>query len=144
LVDIVITHSAYEAGLLERLAPEVRVHIVPWAVTPHPVVAPWSERYGVVFVGNFGHAPNRDAMHWLVHDLMPLVWAQEPALSCLVVGADLPLRLAATVTDPRVQLLGHVPDLSSVYGRARLAVAPLRFGAGIKGKVLEAFAAMLA
>jgi O-antigen biosynthesis protein len=48
------------------------------------------------------------------------------------------------VTDPRVELLGHVPDLATVYARGRLAIAPLRFGAGIKGKVLEAFAAGVA
>jgi O-antigen biosynthesis protein len=47
------------------------------------------------------------------------------------------------MSDPRVQLLGHVDDLSQVYGRVRLAIAPLRSGAGIKGKVLEAFAAGL-
>jgi glycosyltransferase involved in cell wall biosynthesis len=144
LADVVVTHSPYEAALLERLVPQMRVHVVPWAVTPRPVVAPWPERHGVLFVGNFGHAPNRDAMHWLVQDVMPLVWAQDPAIPCVIAGADLPPRLAATVADPRVQLLGHVPDLSTVYGRARLAVAPLRFGAGIKGKVLEAFAAGLA
>jgi glycosyltransferase involved in cell wall biosynthesis len=143
-VDVVITHSTYEAALLEGLAPQMRVHVVPWAVTPRLVATPWSERCGVAFVGNFGHAPNRDGMHWLVQDVMPLVWARDPAIPCLIAGADLPLRLAASVTDPRVQLLGHVPDLSAVYGRARLAVAPLRFGAGVKGKVLEAFSAGLA
>ncbi len=144
LADTVITHSPHEAALLERLAPEARVHVVPWAVTPRPVTNPWSERQGVVFVGNFGHAPNRDAMHWLTQDVMPLVWARDPEIMCLIAGGDLPQRLAAVVTDRRVQLLGHVPDLATLYGRARLAVAPLRFGAGIKGKVLEAFAAGLA
>jgi glycosyltransferase involved in cell wall biosynthesis len=83
-------------------------------------------------------------MHWLVQEVMPLVWAQNPDIPCLIAGADLPPRLAGTVTDTRVELLGHVPDLSTAYGRARLTIAPLRFGAGIKGKVLEAFAAGMA
>ena len=144
LVDVVITHSPFEKALLEQVAPELRVHVVPWAVTPRPVAVPWSDRRGVVFVGNFGHAPNRDAMHWLVRDVMPLVWEREPAIPCLIAGADLPHRLAAIVTDQRVRLLGHVPDLFAVYASARLAIAPLRFGAGVKGKVLEALAAGLA
>jgi glycosyltransferase involved in cell wall biosynthesis len=144
LVDVVITHSIHEAALLERLAPQVRVHVVPWAITPRAIATPWAERRGVVFVGNFGHAPNRDAMHWMVHEVMPLVWNRDPSIACRIVGADLPPRLAATATDPRVQLLGYVPDLSGEYGRARLAVAPLRFGAGIKGQVLEAFGAAVA
>jgi glycosyltransferase involved in cell wall biosynthesis len=140
-VDVVLTHSRVEAALIERLAPKVQVHTVPWAVTPRTVTAPWAERQGVVFVGDFRHAPNRDALLWLVQEVMPLVWKKEPTIECLVVGDNLPPRLAVAVTDPRIKLLGHVPDLTTVYSHARLAVAPLRFGAGIKGKVLEAFAA---
>jgi len=69
LADVVITHSTYEAALLERLASQVRVHVVPWANTPRAIVAPPSDRHGVAFVSNFGHAPNRDTLHWLVQDV---------------------------------------------------------------------------
>jgi len=141
LVDSVITHSAHEAALLGQIAPGLAVHVVPWTVTPRPSAAPWTERSGVAFVGNFRHSPNQDAAHWFVHGVMPLVWQRDPGIRCLIVGADMPSRLADGMTDPRVRLLGHVSDLSQVYGEARLAIAPLRSGAGIKGKVIEAFAA---
>jgi glycosyltransferase involved in cell wall biosynthesis len=78
-----------------------------------------------------------------VHSVMPLVWERIADAACLIVGANMPPRLAETMSDPRVQLLGHVDDLSQVYGRVRLAIEPLQSGAGIKGKVLEAFAAGL-
>lgn len=143
LVDVVVTHSTYEATLLEQLVPNARVHVVPWEITPRPVATPWAVRSGLAFIGNFGHAPNRDAMYWLVQQVMPLVWAQNPTIACKIAGADLPSRLAAIATDARVELLGHVTDLSTIYAGARMAVAPLRFGAGLKGKVLEAFAAAL-
>jgi glycosyltransferase involved in cell wall biosynthesis len=143
LVDSVITHSAHEAALLGRIAPGVAVHVVPWTVTPRPYASAWADRSGIAFVANFRHAPNLDAVHWLVHGVMPLVWERNADASCLIVGAEMPPRLAVTMSDPRVQLLGHVDDLSQVYGRVRLATAPLRSGAGIKGKVLEAFAAGL-
>jgi glycosyltransferase involved in cell wall biosynthesis len=143
LVDSVITHSAHEAALLGRIAPAIAVHVVPWTVTPHPSPSTWAERCGVAFVANFRHAPNLDAAHWLVHSVMPRVWKRNAEASCLIVGADMPPRLAATMSDPRVQLLGHVDDLSQVYGQVRLAIAPMRSGAGIKGKVIEAFAAGL-
>ncbi len=143
LVDSVITHSAHEAALLGRIAPAVAVHVVPWAVKPRPCAPAWAERSGMAFVANFRHTPNLDAAHWLVHSVMPLVWERIADAACLIVGANMPPRLAETMSDPRVQLLGHVDDLSQVYGRVRLAVAPLRSGAGIKGKVLEAFAAGL-
>ena len=143
LVDSVITHSAHEAALLGQIAPALAVHVVPWTVRPRPSASEWAERSGMAFVANFRHAPNLDAAHWLVHNVMPLVWERNADASCLIVGADMPPRLAATMSDPRVQLLGHVDDLAQVYGRVRLAIAPMRFGAGIKGKVIEAFAAGL-
>jgi len=144
-VDAVLTHSPAEAALLEREAPGASVHVVPWAVRPRPLSPlPWSERSGVVLVANFHHEPNRDGLWWLVREVMPAVWAEAPGITLNVVGADLPVRIAEAVAGLRVRVLGHVPDLAPVLGAARLAVAPLRFGAGIKGKVLEAWAAGLA
>jgi glycosyltransferase involved in cell wall biosynthesis len=139
LVDVVVTHSSFEAALLAQVRPEICVHVVPWAVAPQRTSTPWAERQDVLFVGNFDHALNRDAMRWLTQEVMPLVWEQDPTIPCLIAGPNLPVRLGATVTDPRISLLGHVADLHTVYDQARLAVAPLRFGAGLKAKVLEAF-----
>ena len=71
---------------------------------------------------------------------MPLVWARNPSMRCLIVGHGwaaerLPNR------DERVDVIGPVDDLAEIFSRVLLTVAPLRFGAGIKGKVLESFAA---
>ena len=144
-VDAVLTHSSAEAALLEREAPGAAVHVVPWSVRPRPATAvPWPARSGVLLVANFRHEPNRDGLWWLVREVMAEVWAAAPGITLNVVGADLPARIAEAVAGPRVRVLGHVPDLDPLMASARLAVAPLRFGAGIKGKVLEAWAAGLA
>jgi hypothetical protein len=58
LADVVITHSTHEAALLAQLVPEVRVHVVPWAVTPRAIASAATGREGVLFVGNFRHVPN--------------------------------------------------------------------------------------
>jgi len=146
-VDAVITHSAREAEWLAREAPGVRVHVVPWSVRPWPRVRAVEragvERRGVLLVANFAHAPNLDGAVWLVAEVMPLVWAEQADMRLTIAGGDLPVALIPKLIDPRVRLLGHVPDLAPVYGAARLAAAPLRFGAGLKGKVLEAWAAGL-
>jgi glycosyltransferase involved in cell wall biosynthesis len=97
----------------------------------------------VALIANFSHVPNQDAAHWLVHEVMPLVWALNEEMVCVIAGGDMPAKLATDLARSRVRLLGHVPDLSGVYADCSVAVAPLRFGAGIKGKVLEAFAAGL-
>ena len=138
--DAVITHSSYEAALLKRDLPEVKVHVVPWSVLSQPVTVPWSERRGLAFVGSYGHAPNLDAAWWLIQEVMPMVREQEPELECLLVGSSMPDTLRAAVV-PGVKAVGHVDDLPALFNQVRLTVAPLAFGAGVKGKVLASLAA---
>ena len=138
--DAVITHSSHEGRLLAAQCAPGRVHVVPWSVPVQPVPVPFVKRSGLAFIGYGGHAPNRDAARWLVDGIMPLVWRQAPAIECLLVGGELPDDLARP-SDPRVVVLGHVPRLSEVFERVRLTVAPLTWGAGLKGKVAESLAA---
>lgn len=141
--DAPITHSPVEQARLAGLLPGVRVHVVPWQVTPPPPVGPASRRRGVAFVGSFGHAPNRDAAWEMLEAVMPLVWAQDATIPFLLAGSGMPqdLREAAGQARGPVEVLGQVPVLAELWGRALLAAAPLRFGAGIKGKVLDSLAA---
>ncbi|WP_240554519.1 Hint domain-containing protein [Acetobacter cibinongensis] len=140
--DAVITHSSDEAALLRRDIPGVNVHVVPWAVEPRKRVPGFAQRHGVVFIGNYTHTPNVDAARWLVEEVMPLVWAQDSSIDCTLVGAGMTEEIAA-LARRGVTVRGHVADITSVFDAARLSVAPLRFGAGIKGKVLDSFAAAL-
>jgi glycosyltransferase involved in cell wall biosynthesis len=137
--DAVITHSAEEAETLGRLVPEATVYRVPWQVPERTASAPFSARAGVAFVGSYAHTPNVDAACWLVEAVMPLVWQTDPDIECLLVGSDMPeaIRILAR---PGVLVLSHVAELGDLFDRVRLTVAPLRYGAGIKGKVLESFA----
>jgi glycosyltransferase involved in cell wall biosynthesis len=141
--DAVITHSSFEQALLARQAPEANVHLVPWEVTPRPTEVPFARRSGVAFVGSYGHPPNLDAAYVLVEQIMPLVWAENPAIPCVLAGSDLPASLheAARQAGPgRIEVLGHVGSLMEIWNRVRLATAPLRYGAGVKGKVLDSLA----
>jgi hypothetical protein len=140
LADCVLTHSRAEADYLRREILGVNVEIVPWAV---PVCAPLSPRRNrehIAFIGGAGHAPNLDAVTHLARDIMPLVWRRAPAMKCFVVGDGWPVNLFEKL-DPRMVSLGHQPDLAPLLASVRLTVAPLRFGAGIKGKVLVSLAA---
>ena len=140
--DAVITHSPVEAELLRRAVPAARVHVVPWPLTPQPQRRPFAERHGIAFIAGYGHPPNRDAAHWLVRTILPLLRAHNPAIECLLVGSDLPPDIAALAGDG-VIVLGHVADLATVFERVRLTVAPLRYGAGLKQKVVASLAAGL-
>ena len=137
--DTVIVHSSVEGALLRESVPEANVHVVPWSQTVRPVTLPFAQRSGLGFVGGFNHPPNVDAAVWLVEAIMPLVWAQEPDIECVLIGADMPATIT-TLARTSVRVLGHVPMLDPVLGQLRLTVAPLRFGAGLKGKVLTSMA----
>jgi hypothetical protein len=102
-----------------------------------------SDRSDVAFIGSFEHAPNVDAVRWLVHEIMPLVWRKAPEIQCLIIGSGLSDELHRELTRPGIDLLGRVDDLAAVLQRIRLTVAPLRFGAGLKDKVLRSLAAGL-
>jgi GT2 family glycosyltransferase len=136
--DAVIVHSHAEATLLVARVPEARVHVVPWTLhTTKP--APPTGRAGVAFVGGYAHRPNVDGALHLVRDVMPAAWRALPDLPCLLVGSEMP-REIALLAGPRIEALGHVPDLGQVFARVRCTAAPLRYGAGIKGKVLTSLA----
>ena len=140
--DAVITHSRAEAALLRRAVPHANIHCVGWEPARRRCAVPFTRRTGLAFVGSFDHAPNLDAVRWLVDDVMPLVWRHDPAITCTLAGSAMPdwmRRLAG----PGIAVAGAVPDLGTVFGQVRLTVAPLRFGAGLKGKVLDSLAAGL-
>ena len=115
-------------------------NVVPWAVAAHPVRTPWAERQGVAFIGHFAHAPNPDAARFLVREVMPRVWRAHPEVRCVLAGSAAGAAIGQ-LAGPRVEFLGQVPELGSVFERVRLTVAPLRFGAGVSGNVLESLAA---
>ena len=133
----VLTHSRVEAELLRTAVPEANVHLVPWAVEANKNVRAFERRRHLAFLGGFSHAPNVAAARRLVDDIMPLVWMRDPGIKCMLIGPDLPSDF--NLRDG-IEYLGHVPDLFLPLNRLRLTVAPLTYGAGVKGKVLESLA----
>lgn len=141
LCDWLVTHSPVEAELLARRAPDARIALVPWHVRlVQDPEAPFAARRGIGFVGNFGHAPNLDAAVLLARGVMPQVW-RVVATPCVIAGHGAPADIRALASD-RVKILDSVPDIyAAFWRRLRVSAAPLRFGAGIKGKVLDSLAA---
>jgi glycosyltransferase involved in cell wall biosynthesis len=139
--DLVFTHSPVEAAMLRKYFAH-KVRVVPFAVGEHRPPPPFTERRGVAFLGSFAHTPNSDAAFWLVNAILPRVWRENPALTCKIAGYGWQ-KDGLGPLDPRVEIAGPVENLDELFGAIRLTVAPLRFGAGIKGKVLESLAAGL-
>lgn len=97
----------------------------------------------VLFVGNYEYAPNVDAVEWALTEVWPRVWPLVPDARFRICGHGLPEAWRQRFTDPRIEWLGYVPDLTEVQSRSAAFLAPLRYGGGSKLKVLEAMAASL-
>ncbi|MFD0740001.1 glycosyltransferase [Lysobacter koreensis] len=133
--DATLVVSEVERALLARDAPNARVEVLS---NLHRVAGPgqaFAQRHDLVFVGGFRHPPNVDAVRWFVADVLPKIRAQLPQPRFHCIGADPPPEVAALAAQPGVEVHGHVPDLAPYMDGARIAVAPLRYGAGVKGKV---------
>lgn len=91
-------------------------------------------RSGIVFIGGYNHTPNVDAAIWLCEVIMPLVWRTHPRISVTLLGSNPPGSVSALRSD-LVSVPGYVADVAPYFEEHRLFVAPLRYGAGMKGKI---------
>ena len=138
-VDSVIVHSPVEAKLVHDSEPALSVEVVPWTVRSRPTKLPFAGRSGTAYVGGFGHPPNADAVRYLVREILPLLRPMAPDCTTYLVGSKMPDEIM-NLRGPGVMPLGFVPVLADILHKLRCTVVPLRYGAGIKGKVLESFA----
>ena len=96
----------------------------------------------ILFVGGFNHEPNKDAIRWLHESIMPRVKARNSNINLVVVGSNPTDEIKNICAEGGYDLRGFVPDdeLIRLYNDTRIVIAPLRYGAGIKGKIIEAMA----
>jgi GT2 family glycosyltransferase len=139
-VDAVLYLSEEEAEAVRAMAPGVSAHaLVPYCfVTFGAVRSPPAGRE-IVFVAGFAHPPNEDATCWFVANVLPLVRASVAYATLSIVGSHPTARVRALAGDV-VRVMANVSDdaLNEQYRNARVAVVPLRCGAGVKLKVVEA------
>ena len=140
-VDRVAAVSEAEAAVLRAVPGAAPVDVVPplqpsLRVTPAELGA----RRDIAYVASWtarGKTPNYDGFWWCVRDVLPAVLAPVPWTRLRVTGANVPDDILA-VAGPHVELTGFVPELVDLYAAVRVVVVPIRFGAGVKIKTLEA------
>ena len=132
--DATLVVSPVEKTVLEQAAPEAKINVIS---NVHEVTGsqrPWSERKDIFFVGGYQHPPNVDAATWFVSSIWPLVHEQLPEIQFHLIGSKANEQVSSLHGDG-VQFHGFVKSLEPWLDGCRLAVAPLRYGAGVKGKV---------
>lgn len=139
-VDIVFPFSTYEAPLIQNIVPEKIVKPIPvYFFDDIPeIIHPFKDRKDILFVGFFGHPPNIDAILWFTNKVFPHILKNNPEIKLHIVGSK-PTTEILNLKDESINVTGYVSDkeLSNYYKQCRVAVLPLRFGAGVKGKLLE-------
>ena len=139
--DVVLSFNRDEVALLKKDFPRKKIFQIPLLIFeefPYET-AEFDNRQGIMFVGGFGHPPNVDGVLWFVREVFPKVLAAHPDLKFTIAGSNPPDDVR-NLESENIEVLGFITDdeLEDLYGRARLVVVPLRYGAGVKGKVIEA------
>jgi O-antigen biosynthesis protein len=140
--DATIIHSTAELELIQPQLPGTNLCLFPLIMDVHGTEKTYAERRDIVFVGGYQHAPNVDAVQFFVNDVMPLLRPLLPGVRLHVIGSKPPPEIHALASDD-VIIAGFVEDLHPVLDQMRVSLAPLRYGAGIKGKVGTSMAAGL-
>jgi GT2 family glycosyltransferase/glycosyltransferase involved in cell wall biosynthesis len=133
---VVVTSNAEQARL--ALA-GIRSHVIPIIEEPVQTHIVFSARQDLLFLANYTHEPNVDAAMSLVNEIMPRVWERIPNVRLTLAGAE-PTPLVERLAGERVQVTGFLADVRRLFDSTRVFVAPLRFGAGMKGKIVQSLA----
>jgi glycosyltransferase involved in cell wall biosynthesis len=132
--DVTLVVSAVEQEFLARELPQARIEVLSNVHELYGRRRGFADRQDLVFVGGFQHPPNIDAVLWFVREVFPLVRAQAPSMQLHVIGSKAPKQILELAHDG-VTVHGYVNDIAPFMDSCRLSIAPLRYGAGVKGKV---------
>lgn len=138
--DAIIVYNEIEREVVQTELPGRSAEVMPWVVQARETIPAWSRRSGVAFLGSHQHTPNRDAVEFFARQVMPLVRQKIPDCEFYVYGSEMDLirKAFAGLEDAGIKVVGSVNEVSEAFDRHRVFVAPLRYGAGIKGKVVMA------
>ena len=137
--DVVATITEVEENLVEQLVPGTRTVLLPNVhETRRGPIPDDVDRSGLLFIGNFKHPPNADAISWFVTDILPLL-STDVTPTLTILGAQ-QQGVLEDLAHAHLHWPGYVPDVTPYFDGARVFVAPLRFGAGMKGKIGMAMA----
>jgi glycosyltransferase involved in cell wall biosynthesis len=132
--DLCLVVSEAERALLAEALPGSRIEVLSDIQDVQGRSGGFASRSGLLFIGGFGHPPNLDGMRWFLEAVWPHLLRAEPTMQLHVAG-DLSREARALLSRERVVPHGRVDDLGPLLAACRVSIAPLRFGAGVKGKV---------
>lgn len=142
IADTVLYFSKQEIDIVKSYNPNIQAYQVPlylYDSLSDKIKYNAEDRQGFVFVGGYGHIPNIDAVVWFMDNIFPQVCAAYPDIKFYIAGSN-PTEKIKKYAGRNVIVTGYISDdeLDVLYSTVRMAVVPLRYGAGVKGKIIEA------
>ena len=139
--DTVLTISDYEKEVFKMTFPEEKIQVIPTYIYDRDFPLSnnsFESRHGILFIGGFVHKPNYHGIKWFLENAWSRVKQCNPDMTFYIIGSNMPEDLQRMVGDD-VIVKGYVKnnELDDLYNRIRLVIAPLKYGAGVKGKVIE-------
>lgn len=139
-VDVTLSYNTVEHSVvLSHNLEKTNIVTCPWVVDISKEIVPFEQRQNIAFLGGFRHHPNLDAVKFFIQSVMPLIRQKLTGVNFLVYGSNPPKELEKMASDD-IFIKGYVESVGEVYDTCRVFVAPLLFGAGVKGKVVDALA----
>ena len=139
--DLVITVSRDEEEYMQRFTDKDKLLTISNIHYPKKTIGEvpsFYERKNILFVGSI-HPPNIDAVHYLINDIMPIVWQKDNTIRVDIVGNLKDTINSDILKNSMVTFHGYMPDMENFLLKSKIMVAPLRYGAGVKGKIGQAF-----
>jgi GT2 family glycosyltransferase/glycosyltransferase involved in cell wall biosynthesis len=131
--------SPVERQLLQEKWPGKSIQLVSNIVDIPGSKTPFALRIDFLFIGGFQHKPNTDGVLFFVQEIYPLISKRLPEAKFYIIGDKPPPEITALATE-RIIVAGLQRDASPFFDKVKLSVAPLRFGAGVKGKINQSMA----
>ncbi len=133
-VDITTVVSNVELEILFDFLPKEKIRLLPYSRHVEGTNTTFAERRNIIFIGGYQHPPNVDSVLYFINEIMPVLRKKLPGVHFYVAGSNPTAEIKALACEDII-VTGFVEDLTSLLDKMRISVAPLRYGAGIKGKI---------
>jgi len=137
--DVTFTVTDDDKKYLLEAIPEANVEVVPNVHEVEQLQNEFSNRQDLMFIGGFYHEPNVDAILYFVKEIYPSIIKKLPGVRLYVVGSNPPDVIKA-LDGPDIKVTGFLKDVKPIFQSCRVFVSPLRYGAGMKGKIGQSMA----
>ncbi|OQY11896.1 MAG: hypothetical protein B6I31_04105 [Desulfobacteraceae bacterium 4572_19] len=137
--DVVFTVTKEDKKHLRKEIPSLDCVVVPNIHGDVTSDISWQNTDGLVFIGNYHHTPNVDAVLYFVKNVFPLILKKIPEIKLYLIGSNMKDSIKALESE-NIQILGWVEKVEPELVKRRVCISYLRYGAGMKGKIGQAMA----